>query len=791
MSQRNRIGLFFCLLLIVTLAAFAPPSWSGRTGRAQGAGKVTLQVQAGFDGYCKAGQWIPVRVTVENQGADLEARVQVTSRTGQESGATYAADVSLPATSRKQFFLYIQPPEILRNLSVSLIAEGETLVKQLVKVSCLSAESLLIGLLTDNPSSYTALNAIQLQEGFVRVAKLQIADLPKDAQGWDALDALVVSGVDTGALTVEQRQAMEVWLAGGGRLLAIGGPRWQETLAGLREFLPVEVSGSENVADVSALLAYFQAAEVLETGAVLSSGQMREGSRALVWQESIPLLAVREMGFGRAWYLAADPALQPLSDWKGMSEVYTRLLTDRPLRPAWANRQWDAYNATQALATLSELSVPSIFLICGWLGVYIFVVGPLNFILLRRVKRPDLAWVTVPAVVIVFTALAYISGFLTLGNRPVLNRLAIVQAWEGVDEARVQGVVGVYSPRRAMYTIESGKGFLSLPFAGEGNLQLEGWLSLRQDAQTVLPGVRIERGGMKAVALDGIVPALPFEHDLLITLDDQDATLSGRVTNLSQIVLKDAILVTPAGFEMLGDLSPGETSQPVKVVFGVASGGAPYSDIFSSPLYFPGTPWMQTVEEGEARQGMLFRAALASNTYLAVNWGIYLLGWLDEPLLQANLQDAQPRVTGATLYALQLLPSTTYGAGLLHITPPLFAWEASMPDRTPYNGGYGLPPEGLVLRFKVALPLPQEASVRTLTLDLDGSSGSNALPAASLWDFERGEWVAVPYSAWGKIDVPAPWRYVGPDREVRLSLEGNQNDWYELYHATVILVVGP
>ena len=784
-SQRYRSGLFLGILLAMS---FMLRLGSEQTVRAQAPGDVTLRAQAGFDGYCKEKRWIPVRVTVENQGADVDARVQVTTKTGQEGRSIYAAEVSLPSTSRKQFFLYIQPPEILRNLTVSVVSGEETLVTQPLKVSCLDSESLLVGLLTDDASSYVDLNAIQPQAGFVRVAELQISDLPEQAQGWDALDALVIANVDSGALTAAQRQALEVWLAGGGQLLVIGGPRWQATLAGLGDFLPVEVSGSRNVADLSGLSAYLPGTPALETEAVLSSGQVREGARALVWQEGVPLLAAQEIGFGNVWYLAADPALQPLSDWDGMAALYNRLFAQRPLRPPWFNHEWDAYDAREALSTISELGVPSAFLICGWLAFYVTAVGPLNFLLLRRVKRLHLAWVTVPALAVVFTVLMYVTGVLALGNQPLLNRLAVAQAWEGVDEARVQGLVGVYSPRRAMYTFVAGDGFLSLPFAGEGDLQTEGWFSLRQEAQIVLPGVRIERGGMKAVALDGVLPALPIEHDLILALDDRDATLSGRVTNLSQATLKEAVLVTPAGFQELGDLPAGATSPPIDVSFDATAGGKSYSEIYPSSYYDYGIPWAEADGEEKARKEFLFQAAVASQAYTAANWGIYLMGWLDESLLQAGLQETPFRTSGATLYVVMLRPSFAYGAGLLRLTPPLFAWESSDPNFSPYQEGWRLPAEGLVLRFKAAVPL-SGVSVRRLSLDLDGSTSDR--PQAFLWDFERNEWVEVSYSSWGSIDISAPWRYVTPDGEIRLKLEGDQNGSYDLYHSLVTLVVGP
>ncbi len=784
-SQRYRSGLSLGILLAMSFMLWAG---SKQTVRAQAPGDITLRAQAGFDGYCKEERWIPVRVTVENQGADVDARVQVTTKTGQEGRSIYAAEVSLPSTSRKQFFLYIQPPEILRNLTVSVVSGEETLVTQPLKVSCLASESLLVGLLADDASSYVDLNAIQPQAGFVRLAELRISDLPEQAQGWDALDVLVIANVDSGALTAAQRQALEMWLAGGGQLLAVGGPRWQATLAGLSDFLPVEVSGSKNVADLSGLSAYLPGTPALETAAVLSSGQMREGARVLVWQEGVPLLAAQEIGFGNVWYLAADPALQPLNDWDGMAALYNRLFAQRPLRPPWFNHEWDAYSARESLSALSEVGVPSTFLICGWLAFYVTVVGPLNFLLLRRVKRLHLAWVTVPALAVIFTALMYVFGITILGNRPLLNRLAVVQAWQGVDEARVQGLVGVYSPRRAMYTFAAGDGFLSLPFADEGDLQTEGWFSLRQGAQTVLPGVRVERGGMKAVALDGVIPTLPIEHDLILTLDDRGATLSGRVTNLSQATLKEAVLVTPAGFEELGDLPAGSTSPPIDVSFGATSGGKSYSKIFPSSYYY-GISLVEAGEEEKARKEFLFQAAVAPQAYTAANWGIYLMGWLDESPLQASLQETSSRMTGATLYVVMLRPSFAYGAGLLRLTPPLFAWESSHSDFSPYQSSWRLPAEGLVLRFKAAPPLP-EVSVRGLSLDLDGSTTSDR-PLAFLWDFERSEWVEVPYPSWGSIDISAPWRYVTPDGEIRLKLEGDQNGSYELYHSLVTLAVGP
>ena len=44
--------------------------------------QVTMQIRAGFDSYFKANSWMPVRVVVANEGADIEGEIQVLPQGG-------------------------------------------------------------------------------------------------------------------------------------------------------------------------------------------------------------------------------------------------------------------------------------------------------------------------------------------------------------------------------------------------------------------------------------------------------------------------------------------------------------------------------------------------------------------------------------------------------------------------------------------------------------------------------------------------------------------------------------
>jgi len=783
----SRLLARFLLIGVVSALVFAPGQ--SHPARAQGQTDIKLTAHAGFEGFCKEESWIPVQVSVENTGPDVTARIQASYRNGDGGQSIYAADISLPTTSRKELFLYLYPQGILRKLSVSLVAEGDVLATTDLRVTCLSRENLLIGLVADDPSSFDILNEVKPLGGFVRVARLQLADLPDRAQGWSGLDALVVSGVDTGSLTPGQLRALAAWLANGGKLLVIGGPQWQSAASGLGEFLPVEPSSTAMVSSLSGLQSYFREAAPLDGQAILAVGRVSADTNVLARQEDLPVLLERQIGFGRVIYLAVDPSLQPLSDWVGIKAVYSHLLGVAPVRPEWANGVWETYSADRAVSTLAELNLPSFVYICGWLLLYVVVIGPLNFVILRRAKRRERAWLTIPLIVFVFSGIAYFYGSVYRGQHPILNRIALVQAWQGSEMAQAKALVGIYSPRRAKYALEAGDGFALYPFeSNSGGLQSgEGWLSLQDGEKTVMPDVRVEIGGMKAVALQGSLPALEIDHALVISISEKDPMLTGTVTNLSGFTLHGAMLVTSGRWQRLGDLAPG-ASASVRVSLTPDSDGPEFYGLESNYILgVNGSEQDEGVIRREATLQALLRSGYGQNLG---NWGVYLMGWLDQPLLPVNVRGEAFETIDTTLYVAMLVPSVQLGSTTWKLTPSLLAWESSVEGASPYHSE-GIPTSGYLLRFRPAIPI-QFGSVQELTLDINTSySTTPADISASLWDFESGLWSRLEDLHWGRNNIPEPERYVGPGGEIQLKISGSGNDYIELDPSSFTLVVKP
>jgi hypothetical protein len=789
LHYQRRAGSFYFIIITVMIFTLFFVVGEKQKAHAQSSDDVTLTASAGFSGYCTENRWIPVRVTVENKGADLDARIRVAYENGPTGKFSSAADLSLPTTSRKELFLYIYPQGYNQKLSVSLMAGDHALAVTNLKVTCIPTENLMIGLLTDQPSAYDILSETTPLNGFTRVAQLQPADLPDRAQGWEGLDALVIAGVDTGTITDRQHQALGLWLANGGKLLIVGGPKWQATTSGLDEFLPIDLSTTQTITGLSELQNYFKTPDALGGTALLAVGTVRPKAEVLVRQDGIPIIVEKQVGFGTVYYLAADPGLQPLSTWEGMQSVYSHLLGAAPLQPAWTTGAWHPSYSNQALSALPELGLPSALYIFGLLGVYILIIGPLNYFILWRVKRQELAWISIPALVILFTVFAYFSGYFIRGTRPILNRLAVVQAWDGVERAQVRALVGIYSPNRENYTLQSGDAFMPHPADSDnqGVQTNQNWLSLQQGLDILVPDILVESGGVKAAALQGSIPAITLTHDLVISLNSTGSVLSGTITNTGKHTLQDAVLITPHDSKNIGDLAPGAAKQ-VQTLLNVNSQGSDFYNLQSQSAY---SSYLDDSDGKAFRQNALMHAVMIEG-YGKGNAGIYLMGWVDEALLPTRLQGKESDSIETTLYVSMLSPIFRMAAEPLKLSPGLFMWESSNPDFVPYSlYPESIPTGGYVLSFRLAAPLRYSA-VQSLILSLDGD-GIPGDVSAFLWDWQRAEWVPIKIRAWGNIDIPDPSAYVGPGTEIRLKIDaGNSNQNYtEINSSYFTLVVEP
>jgi hypothetical protein len=314
----------------------------------------------------------------------------------------------------------------------------------------------------------------------------------------------------------------------------------------------------------------------------------------------------------------------------------------------------------------------------------------------------------------------------------------------------------------------------------------DSWTTLQQGSTVIMPDVPVEIGDMKAIAVEGSLPALEFSHDLVITIRKLYPELTGNITNKSKYTLNDAMLVTSGGWTRMGDLAPGKT-KAVKVSLSSSASGPAFYDLNAESILNLNYTQTQTDEDTARRSAFLNTVLFTDYGFNDGNWGIYLMGWVDEIEIPVGLKDQHFETIDTMLYIDSLSPSIKTEPDELRLPTSLFIWESSELSASPYYtrevsaGGY-------VLRFQPAFPISFRA-VKSINLYLTSNAATSEL-VASAWDYELKTWVHIPLSG-NSTNIPEPDRYMGPDGEIRLKITSNRSDWTEITASRISVVVEP
>src|SRR5437773_189997 len=106
------------------------------------------------------------------------------------------------------------------------------------------------------------------------------------------------------------------------------------------------------------------------------------------------------------------------------------------------------------LETFPEVPVISFGWVALFILLYIIVVGPLDYLFLKKVvKRLELTWVTFPVVVLVVSAGAYFTAYYIKGNDLRINKVDVVDIDLHDGQAYGHTWFTLFSPRIQHYTV--------------------------------------------------------------------------------------------------------------------------------------------------------------------------------------------------------------------------------------------------------------------------------------------------------------------------------------------------
>ena len=814
------IVLLVVLFLAIGLLPFARPVQASPLGgsttqQAQTSG-ITMKVTPAYGGNFKYGEWLPVWIELENQGDDLDGDVRIDISSSQGS-LVFDTPVSLPSGARKRVALYVLPNNFSRELTVNLVSKNKTVVSQKAAVRPQSNIGYIVGLLAPERGALALLNGVRFpgQERPKILVDLNLAEFPERPEGLRSFDLLILNDSDTSKMTPEQAAALAGWVQQGGRLVIGGGAGAQQTLAGLpAEMLPLQLQGVSEV-NIEALqpLAIFTGKDLAATSGTFivargvardnpASPKAAEGLRPLVVGNDFPLVQEWNWGTGMVDYIALDLAGVPFDGWPGTQTFWETLIGASGSYPEnmpidMSPRQYRANMLTYPLSNIPSLDLPSVKGLSILLGIYILIIGPVNYLVLRRIRRLHLAWVTIPILTLLFAGGAFGVGYALRGNDLILNRVALVEVRPN-GEAGVTSYMGLFSPRMQSYEVTvQGESLISpmtgndqggwgrgVPVNGTG-----GQMVFVQDQPSRVRGLSVNQWAMQSFMAESSWPEFgKITGDLQIEND----VLKGTVRNDSGYTISDVIVTLQGRFVRLGDMAPGD-EKPVNI--GLSS---PQSDRFGPPLSyrifqerFANGPMPRDVEQKTNILSSVFEngpwSKMLSSVQppsMGINSGTFssvlVFGWLDQAPPQVDVPNNRlTQKTTALVYTT--MEYNLPDSGYLSLPPGMIPGViTSMP---PNSGNCGIATSIQMMQgkaeFEYQVPGNLEGfRVQTLKLNLSRDNGNaNILPGIALYNWQDKSWTNIQDPIAGTNVIQKAGPYVSENGVIRVQMS-TQNDTF-------------
>jgi hypothetical protein len=470
-----------------------------------------LRVEAGYSGFYVPGRSVPVRVTVT---ADRLLSGKLVARAGNRGRATVTRSVDVPGGSVKRYEMVI-PGETLGGGTLEIAVTFGSLQATDSVDSADGAElvGLLPGVLGGGARrAVPGAAALSVDVNLARFAALAPDDLGRGAAAIESLSTIGVTPDDLAGLAPSARATLFDWVAAGGRLL-------------------LDTPGSGKAAEGTENLPAAWRPDEGTTRAAAGRGEVR--------------LTGDAMTSGR-WAGLVDPS---------------------PISRDTSGGFFGNPGVAEVVARDAGLQLPRLAFLIAFLVVYVLAVGPVTALVLRRRRRPELAWVVVPALALVFTLVAYGVGGRDRNNARIAHGTLIdtsgprpvATTWVGLTKG------GAGTARVSFPSGWAVDGDINGGFGFDGRQPSSPEVALTADGPSAKLELAVGQYGIVRAGGPGKLPAASGEPggglEMTAEADEAGTGVRGTVRNRTPWTLEEAFVFVGGGVEPVGSLRPGQKKE--------------------------------------------------------------------------------------------------------------------------------------------------------------------------------------------------------------------------------------
>ncbi|MCR8851354.1 hypothetical protein [Lysinibacillus fusiformis] len=564
-------------LLVMLMMSFLLPST-----QAQAAASLEVKATAGISGKAKYQSVVPLQVTVKNNGPVFSGDMAINSSNSYEAASALVVPIDIAAGEEKTFTFYLDGLADNGYSDADLFAFYEGNIEKGKKIAYkgtkrlqsnfLDPTSTFVYTLTDKSDRLSALLRLssfvpQNNVEIFNINQLKDYTFPEDEQGLAMANVIVVDEVVIADLAQKQQEALLKWVQDGGTLLLGASDQVDATAGIFKDYLPMSLS--QEMTSISAeILTKLSGGGIFTQPISIHTATNHEGSLPVLTENNIVLASKKKIGSGEIIQTAFSLGDQPLASMDGYAALLAKLIDIQSIsqQGMMSQGQSPLDQISYELRNINEL-FPSFEVSVSYMLIviilYIIIIGPVLYFVLKKVDKREHAWWIIPVFSIVLSIGLFIVGAKDRIVQPQVQQSAFYRVNE---DSSLNGyyVESILTNRSGDFIVNTDKNTTAVAmrnynnFTGTvGDLHESSYIKENANGSTLtlrdLNYWSVQSFGGKTSAQN------IGKMDVDITLKNEK--LTGTVKNNFPFELKDVTLISGVKEVKLGDIKANGTLQ--------------------------------------------------------------------------------------------------------------------------------------------------------------------------------------------------------------------------------------
>jgi len=695
--MKKRIRWCFALSLLFFLSFMS-------LTEANAAPELEIKATAGFQNKVKFGNGLPLTLTVVNNGdefsGDLVLNYSESYAVGSAKaipftigkGETKTLNISLPGftdeymyngTTPQMFYFYEGGWEKDK--------EVEYKGNKTVRPNFFGPETNFILTLTESADRLRPFSGIKLTNMYdtqvIHLGQLKDFSFPTDAAAYGLANFLIVDEFVLADLSEDAQNAILEWVQIGGVIVVGASDNVAAEIGILSTHLPLTLSDERKEISKDVFTELGNKGE-FKTNVTAFNATINENSRLLMQNtDGSPLAAAKLIGKGAIIQTSFSIGDEPFSKETSATAFITELINKANVGTVpTSNMNYGHQNIketltyevgqTNELFPSFQVSTP---LMISIVIIYIILVGPLLYFLLKRKDKREHAWWIIPAISVLASASIFAYG---AKDRLVRPQIQQVSYYEALEDKSLAGyyVESLLSNRSGDFTFEAESGTSMV-----ATKRMNGFSSPSNSVQTM--SILQEHANKNQLTMRDVgywsVSSLLGESTIkdvgnfVIDLTVESGIVRGTVKNELPYDLKDVSIWSGTKMIKLGDLAPNESLQVNEEI-----GSALLLPIASTAgsQYMGYNPTLNASDLPKERKNSLLRMSQMNSVRGSEP---AIVAHTEEAIVPVKLSNTRSEISAINLIYQRFTPETIF-SGAFTLPASSFDIQVSSEDPTAY-----------------------------------------------------------------------------------------------------------